>query len=311
MAAPRPALAASRAIDILNFMAAAPGRAYSLTELVRALDLNPASCHALVNAMMRDGYLTREPRGRTYRMGPALIAIGQGALECHPVVAAARERIAPLSTHFDLDCLLTTRVGDRLIALALQGRGRSASLRIGQRVPLIPPLGTPFLAWEEEGEVDEWLARGAEGIDPQRLRAALSAVRERGYAVTLRSQRQCEAGEAVLELADEPFARDRQQQAAEAIGRMGDAYLMIDAQPDRLYNVGLISAPVFDMDGRVSCTLSLFGFEQPLSLSRIATLGDALLRQCHDARENAAGRAAGATPAPQRIKGMGEAECVR
>jgi Transcriptional regulator len=308
---PRPALAASRAIDILNFMAAAPTRGYSLTELVRALDLNPASCHALVHAMMRDGYLTREQRGRTYRMGPALIAIGQGALESHPVVAAARERIALLSKQFDLDCLLTARVGDRLIALALEGRGLSASLRVGQRVPLIPPLGTPFLAWDEQGEIDDWLARGTDDVDCGRLRAALSSVRARGYAVTLRSQRQSEAGEAVRELAEEPFARDRQQQAAQAIGRMGDAYLMIDAQPDRLYHAGLISAPVFDMDGRVCCTLSLFGFERPLSLLRIAALGDALLRQCHEAREKVACAAASAAPSTQPIRGMGEAECAR
>lgn len=68
-------------------MAATPSRGYSLTQLVQALALNPASCHALLGAMARDGYLTRAPRGRTYRLGPALIAIGQGALLCHPLAA--------------------------------------------------------------------------------------------------------------------------------------------------------------------------------------------------------------------------------
>jgi DNA-binding IclR family transcriptional regulator len=298
----RPALAASRAIDILNFMAAAPLKAYSLTELVRALDLNPASCHALLGAMTREGYLVRQPRGRTYGLGPALVAIGHGALQRHPVLAAARDQIAGLSAALDLDCLLTARTGDRLIALASDGPGRIPSLRIGQRVPMIPPLGTPFLAWADDAEVQAWLGQATEGLDEQRLREALAMVRDRGYAVTLRSERQGVAGLAVLGLAEEPFADERRQQAAQAIGRMGEAYLMIDAQPDRLHHVGLISAPVFDPEGAVACTLSLFGFERPLSLSRIASLGEALRRHCRAAMMRAGGR--------QMHNDLGDAECA-
>ncbi|MCP1470320.1 DNA-binding IclR family transcriptional regulator [Sphingobium sp. OAS761] len=303
---PRPALAASRAIDILNFMAAAPARGYSLTDLVRALDLNPASCHALLNAMTRDGYLVRQPRGRTYQLGPALIAIGQGALQCHPLVAAARERIGPLSAELDLDCLLTARVDDRLIALASAGPGRQPGLRVGQRVPMIPPLGTPFLAWADEAEVESWLARAPAGVEPVRLRESLAVVRQHGFAVTLRSPQQGAAELAVLDLADEPFADARQRQAAEAIGRMGDAYLMIDALPDRLYPVDLISAPVFDGAGAVVCTLSLFGFDRPLSLKRITLLGNSLIRDCRMAANALTAKDAGML----NMVGMGDAECA-
>lgn len=294
----RPALAASRAIDVLNFMAATPTRGYSLTELVRHLDLNPASCHALLGAMTRDGYLVRQPRGRTYRLGPALIAIGHGALRCHPVAAAARDQIDRMSADLDLESLLTARVGDRLIALAAGGPGRHPSLRIGQRVPLIPPLGTPFLAWAGEEEVAQWLARAAPGSHVGWLRACLDAVRARGYAVTLRSAEQGEAGLAVRGLAEAPFAEDRLELAADLIGRMGADYLLIEAEPDRLHQVDLISAPVFDGGGQVVCTLSLFGFDRPLSLSRIGALGQALQGYCRaamlasgvDAADDEAGR---------------------
>jgi DNA-binding IclR family transcriptional regulator len=288
-------LAASRAIDILNFMAASPTRGYSLTELVRHLDLNLASCHALLGAMTRDGYLARQERGRTYRLGPALIAIGHAALQCHPVVAAARDQIARMSADLDLDSLLTTRVGDRLIALASEGPGRLPGLRIGQRVPLIPPLGTPFLAWADKQEVDSWLGRAAGPIEQDRLRQSLAMVRQRGYAVMLRSPQQVAAGLAVLDMAKEPLADDRQKRAAELIG---EDYLMIEAQADRLHPVDMISAPVFGPDGAVQCTLSLFGFDRPLSLTRIAALGEAISDYCRAAMtEN------------QNI--LGEAECVR
>ncbi len=280
---PRPALAASRAIDILNFMAAAPSRGYSLTELVRQLDLNPASCHALLGAMTRDGYLVRAQRGRVYRLGPALIAIGHAALQCHPVVAAARNQIALLSAELDLDSLLTARLDDQLIALASEGPGRMPGLAVGQRVPLIPPLGTPFLAWASEREVDSWLAKAAGAIDADRLRQSLAVVRQRGYAVTQRSPEQAATGLAVLGMTEEPLGADWQKRVAERIGQMGEDYLMIEAQPDRLHPVMMISAPVFDADGAVLCTLSLFGFDRPLSLGRIAALGEAVARHCRAA----------------------------
>lgn len=300
---PRPALAASRAIDILNFMAAAPMSGYSLTEIVRSLDLNPASCHALLGAMTRDGYLVKHPQGRRYQLGPALIAIGHGALQCHPVVAAARSQLIRMSAELDLDSLLTARVGDSLIALASDGPGRAPTLRVGQRVPLIPPLGTPFLAWAGEAEVQAWLAKADAGAEIARLRQSLAVVRERGFAVTLRSAKQGEAGQAVLGLAEEPFADERQRLAIERIGRMGEDYLMIDALSDNLHHVGLISAPVFDAEGAVVCTLSLFGFDRPLSLSRITSMGEALRRYCSTA--------ALARNVESSYKIRGDAECAR
>lgn len=302
----RPALAASRAIDILNFMAATPMQGYSLTQLVRALHLNPASCHALLAAMTRDGYLEKQPRGRTYRLGPALIAIGHGALQCHPTVAAARAQLADLAAELSFDALLTARLDDRLIALACEGPGELPGLRIGQRVPLIPPLGTPFIAWADTAEVDGWLAHTGEGGDRERLRQSLAMVRERGYAVTLRGPRQGETELAVLDLAKEPLADMRQRHVSEAIGRMGEDYLMIEAQPDRLHQVMLISAPVFDANGAVPCTLSIFGFDRPLSLKRIEALGRTVVRAC---------RAAALAPIGEirmhrKANDLGETECA-
>ena len=275
-AVPRPALAATRAIDILNFMAATPFRGYSLTELVRALGLNPASCHALLNAMARDGYLVRQKPGKTYRLGPALIAIGHGALQGHPEVAAARARMGAIAQEFDLDCMVAVMSGEHLIVLAVEGPNRETGPRMGQHVPVVPPIGTPFLAWAGPEAVEPWLARAGSDADRAVLRQALSAARERGYTVTLRSERQDAAGKAVAGLGEAPFEGERMARATELIARMGGDYLLIETQPDQLYQVGLISAPVFAPDGAVVCTLSLFGIERPLSARRLAALGQGI-----------------------------------
>ncbi len=276
----RPALAASRAIDLLNFMAAEPAQGYSLTELVRHLDLNPASCHALLDALTRDGYLDRHPRRRTYRLGPALVAIGSGALECHPAVAEARTQAAALAAALGLECLLTGRVGDMLIALSRAGRASPpvAVLRVGQRIPMIPPIGTPFLAWADAATVAVWAARGTG--DHARDVAALAAVRRRGYAVTLLGPAQARLGEAVSNLADAPFAEDLQAGVPALIDALGNAYLLPDADADEAVHVGLISVPIFNSEGAVAYTLSLLGFPGPLRPAEIESLARRLMQAC-------------------------------
>lgn len=273
----RPALAASRAIDILNFMASAPLRSYSLTDLVRAVGLNPASCHALVNAMVRDGYLVRHAPSKTYRLGPALITIGQGALQCHPPVAMAREPMVAIAQEFGLCCALTVLAGGNIIVLAVEGQGAGPLPRIGQSVPIIPPIGTPFLAWAGDAEVEAWLAQAeggpGGGAERERLRAALAAARERGYAVTRFSARQGEASKALAVLADAPFENERRMRAIQLLARMDEDYLLIESRPDQLHHVLQISAPVFGADRAVACTLSLLGFDGPLSSARLADLG--------------------------------------
>ena len=118
----RPALAASRALDILNFMAAHPTEAFSLSELVEHLGVNFASCHAILTVLTKDGFLERHPKHRTYSLGPALVAIGHAALESQPAIDIARDEARDLAQQLDLEVLLTARTGGDLIALARAGR---------------------------------------------------------------------------------------------------------------------------------------------------------------------------------------------
>ena len=158
----RPALAASRAIDILNFMAAHPTEAFSLSELVEHLQVNFASCHAILTVLTKDGFLERHPKHRTYSLGPALVAIGHAALESHPAIDIARDEARELAQQLDLEVLLTARTGTDLIALARAGRqvAPNAALPVGQRMPLVPPLGAPFMAWAPEAQLRTYYRQG-------------------------------------------------------------------------------------------------------------------------------------------------------
>ena len=66
----RPALAASRAIDILNFLASRPDETFSLSELARRTGVNVASTHAIVAALTQAGYLNRSFVVRVHEQHP-------------------------------------------------------------------------------------------------------------------------------------------------------------------------------------------------------------------------------------------------
>ncbi|HLG89054.1 MAG TPA: helix-turn-helix domain-containing protein [Alphaproteobacteria bacterium] len=270
----RPALSATRAVDVLNFMAANPLEAYSLSELAEHLALNVSSCHALLAALTRDGCLERHPKHRTYRLGVALIAIGDGALQCHRAVDIGRDQARELARELDLETLLTSRVGDRLLALARSGRPSSpaASLRVGQSMPLVPPLGTPFIAWAPPNEVEAWLARSPVPLDRiarSRYLESLELVRQRGFFVSLRNPAQTRLGETVLGLSSMPHSADLQNRVAALIGELGDEYLLGELEPDARYPASMLSVPIFDGHGRVSYTLALLGFRDALSASEL------------------------------------------
>jgi DNA-binding IclR family transcriptional regulator len=49
-----------RVAAILNFIADHPGQAFAMTDLVRALKLSRATCHALLTGLVEVGYLSHQ-----------------------------------------------------------------------------------------------------------------------------------------------------------------------------------------------------------------------------------------------------------
>jgi len=282
----RPALAASRAIDILNFMAARSTEAFSLSELVDHLAVNFASCHAILTVLTAEGFLERHPKHKTYSLGPALVAIGHAALESHPAIDVARDEARELAQELDLEVLLTAQTGGDLIALARAGQyvAPNASLRVGQRVPMIPPLGAPFMAWAPDNLVRQWLSRaGGDGSAASRAPYLdlLAIVRERGFAVTLRNPVQSQLGEVVADLSDSPHATGLRHRMTSLIGALGlDVYHLAAMDPDQRYDVGMLSAPIFNVHGHAAFTLSLLGFRSRLSAAEIENYAERVMAAC-------------------------------
>jgi DNA-binding IclR family transcriptional regulator len=270
----RPALSATRAIEVVNFLAAHPADSFTLSDLVDRLDINVASLHALLATLTDSGYLSRHPRHRTYTLGPALVAVGTAALEQHPAIEIAREEAASLSARLDLDVAITARAGDDVVFVARAGEHhpRGVPTHVGQRMPLRPPMGSVFYAWAEPVDVEAWLAQVPEAAR-ELDRAELTAVAARGFSVALDSPIRIELGVALEALAERPDVerRDRVDRLVAELGRSTNHLTTIDR--DATYAVSSITGPVFDANGAVVLAVNFIGFGPSLTGADVLSLG--------------------------------------
>ena len=122
-----------RVAAILNFMADHPGQSFALTELVRALKLSSATCHALLTGLVEVGYLYRAS-DKTYVLGPALAAIARTAAANFSPLQVAQPEMRQLADRFDVVCSAVFLEGDSIVI-----RERAASV---SHVGYSAPLGT-------------------------------------------------------------------------------------------------------------------------------------------------------------------------
>jgi DNA-binding IclR family transcriptional regulator len=273
---PRPALAATRALAILNFLAAHPADEFTLSDLATELDVNVSSAHAVLGVLAEEGYVVRDARLRTYSLGPSVVALGSGALERHPAVDHARDEARRLSEKLGLGVAVTALAGDDIVFLARVGehRAREVAVHVGQRIPLAPPIGAVFMAWLDP---EPWLARAA---DRGAMETVLDDVRARGWAVALETDAHRSSGGSVTEL-----LKELDQEQYQVVGPL-------DAE--RTYDVVMIAAPVFGPRRESLVAITLLGLDPGLTAEQIAEYG----ARVRDAGLVATRRSGGRAPAP-------------
>jgi DNA-binding IclR family transcriptional regulator len=276
----RRALSATRAADLLNFLAAHPDERLSYSELSSRLGINQASTHNLLMALTECGYLRRDPKNRTFSLGAALVAIGDAALRENPIVDETRVEMAKLAKALDMGAVALVRAGADALCIARAGprRAQVDPPEVGQRIPIMAPLASVFVAWAPEAEVDEWLLRGSTSSHEQeRAREILERVRNRGYSVALEVPGRRRLGRLIAELAEDPHSVTLRHQLHETIGELGRASYQLREVDGQKQSISTITAPVFDRHGEVCAAVALQVFARALDPSEVAALGDRLL----------------------------------
>src|SRR3546814_14669821 len=92
-----------RIVSILNFFADHPEQSFTLTDLVRALKLRRATCHALLPGLAEAGYLYRR-HDKSSLLGPTLAEIGRIADPHSSPPQIAQPEMRALTDAFDAGC---------------------------------------------------------------------------------------------------------------------------------------------------------------------------------------------------------------
>ena len=278
----RPAPAVVRSTAILDFLSSNPSERYTLSEISQALDINMASALAILTALGDAGYVHRHPTHKTYALGPALVALGTAAMTQHRAIGAASEIMQKLALECETECVASVVVGGDIVIVLSAGRPRATGndVRVGQHIPMIPPLGGIFMAWDDEAMRARWFdGLGVESsVDERRYyEAALAGIRERGFSMGLESGARAQVGSTLHDHVLSS-ANDRLRgEAVDLIAALRHDYEVVDMKKAANHPVSNIAAPVFGPEGDVVLGLTLQGFGTTLSARDVATLSDALM----------------------------------
>jgi DNA-binding IclR family transcriptional regulator len=271
----RRALSATRAVELLEFFAAHPGEDLTYTQLAQRLGVNLSSMHSILMALTESAILRRDPVHNTYSLGPALVAIGGAALSRNPIIEEARTQLSQLSQRLGLEGLGIVRIGGEALCFARSGPPPvpGQTLQVGQRVPIVRPLYSIWMAWADEPDVARWLGLSENARPEPWLLNILEAVRKRGYSVVLEIAPRQRIGELLAELAETPHDTELRKELRNAIEELGPDGVQSSHWNASTKMVSTITAPVFDPSGETTLALSLQGFDSPLSDTEVDGYG--------------------------------------
>jgi DNA-binding IclR family transcriptional regulator len=207
--------------------------------------------------------LLRHPHEKRYSLGPRLVAIGDAARRGYTAVdfvPSVLERLAGRTRHWARAWRMT---GDRVVSVAQAGTPRGHDPAAVVRLPVVPPVGTLFMAWSDSPTIEAWLARSV-AVDAVRAAfEALPAVRDQGFGVMLGSPEWRALSEPPAGWGRAAGDGDQDAQRALLLVVARQSLLVAELDDARTYPPAEICAPVFGSTGRVELVISL-------SLSRLA-----------------------------------------
>jgi DNA-binding IclR family transcriptional regulator len=262
----RPSPQTNRAVALVEILAARPNEALSLAEVTRRLGVNKSTCYSMLQALAEVGWLLRDPFSKTYRLGPALVAIGRAAATGFPALDFVRPAMVELSRSLGSHCVALAVAPDHVTVVDQVRDLRAVGAPIGHGyIPLRPPFGAAVAAWSQPDVARRWLGLAPAGT-AARYTAALDVVRRRGY---------------VVELAEPSWTPPTQgvslPEVVEQLARLlPPEVLPVELEEKRAYAVSAINAAVVDAEGAVVLIVSLMGVPGTLTGAEVDAAGSRL-----------------------------------
>jgi flavin reductase (DIM6/NTAB) family NADH-FMN oxidoreductase RutF/DNA-binding IclR family transcriptional regulator len=194
----------------------------------------------------------------------------------------ATPHVETLATQLECEVAALVAVTDDELTTAVTAyRGAEVEGRLGQRIPLIPPIGMAFMAFAEPPAVERWLAKAVDREQEMSFRRGLDRVLEHGVEIIMAGSDEHEL-ERLGDVLDD-YVAGRLTPARQRAATLDLAHLRHFGGEWRLdeelaINVSSVVAPVRNPEGDVSMAVRIRQLPPPSTgatvTSRIQTLKD-------------------------------------
>lgn len=209
-----------------------------------------------------------------------------------------RGPLEALAVEIGADCSVMARVSDEVVFVTATNRGgdEPGSLAVGHRIPLIPPLGAPFLTHAPDEEVEQWLARAkASDEDIAMTRANLEAVRARGYSISLEPASMTDRLALMSDYSGGDVLPMHERRIKQMIAESANLYEpSLDAEST--HDLHSVIVPVPTDEGRTRLAVRISGLPAGASADQVQTWIDALTQVARDGGDRLRERAESVVP---------------
>jgi len=183
------------AISILNELSGTGESGATQSELVQATGLSKSTMHNLLSTLEGHGFVRRDDNTRQYRLGPALIPLGNEATRQVKLVRSTLDRVAPLAGEHGLSFAVAQPIDSkqlRIISRYYPPGDVHVGITVGSSYgPMDGALGKVLLAAMDEADAKR-VVKGrklpahtrATITSPESLIDEVAEVRARGWSVS-------------------------------------------------------------------------------------------------------------------------------
>ena len=169
----------------------------------------------------------------------------------------ARAHVEELAARLECQTAALVAVDEDTLTVGVSAHGGTTRMteRLGQRIPLIPPIGMAYVAGAAEHVVDRWLAKVPDPAEVPSYRRRLDDVLSLGAEITLAGPDADEVErlrDAMADLAAGRLTPARERAMTADLGHAPFFPQELRLDDDEILDVGFITAPVRNPEGDVS-----------------------------------------------------------
>jgi len=212
-----------------------------------------------------------------FSTGPLLLANERDVFQSVRLAEAARDEIEAVAQELSLGCSVVTSAGADSIYVAIADHSHSqrGKNRLGNRAPLVPPLGALFVGNSNAISDELWFSRLGKSRDEAVARAKeqLARVRQRGWSISLLGELSSEELDTAIELYSCPHRTPEQERRfLSTVETMFDMHEPEQVDDEQNYDVLHLSVPVKRSNGDTALVLRLSELPPQLSGAQISRL---------------------------------------